>query len=210
MSRLQPLDLPTARALVAASDADLPAAVDVPDVFTPAECARIVELRSTLGTDLARVEGRDADRQGRIVDDRIRRTERTHILPGPAHQWILDRVAALVERENGRHWRFRLTHLEPPQLLTYMSGGHYAWHTDLGATGLMALRKLSLTVQLTEEAAYAGGALELQAGGRRITPSQTLGSAVLFPSWQPHRVTQVTEGTRHALVCWIVGKRSLR
>lgn len=210
MARLQPLDMPTARALVAGSDADLPAAVDAAAVFTPDECARIIGLSRTLGMDVARIEGRGEARSGRLVDDGIRRTERTHILPGKDQAWIFDRLTQLVERENGRHWRFRLTHLEPPQLLTYAVGGHYDWHTDLGASGLMALRKLSLTVQLSDGADYAGGDLEIRVGGQTLTPPRPAGSAVLFPSWQPHRVTPVTAGTRHALVCWIVGKRSLR
>ena len=210
MSRLRPLDLPTAQALVAGSDADLPSSVDIPAVFSPAECARIVSLKDKLGTDEARIEGRDNDRAHRRVDGGIRQTDRTHILPGPAHAWIFDRVAALVEQENGRHWRFRLSHLEPLQLLTYPEGGHYDWHTDLGATGLMALRKLSLTVQLSDGIGYDGGDLEIRVGGRCTVPPRSIGSAVLFPSWQPHRVTPVGRGTRHALVCWIVGKRSLR
>ena len=73
----------------------------------------------------------------------------------------------------------------------------------------MALRKLSLTVQLSDGIGYDGGDLEIRVGGRcrsLLGPSP----AVLFPSWQPHRVTPVDRGTRHALVCWIVGKRSLR
>lgn len=210
MARLQPLDMQTARALVAGSDADLPAAVDAHGVFTPDECARIIGLKRTLGADVARIAGRDQARGEQRVDADIRRTDRTHILPGPAQQWIFDRLSALVERENAAHWRFRLTHLEPPQLLRYPTGGHYDWHTDLGATGLMALRKLSLTVQLSDGDTYEGGELEVQVGGRTVSPPRPVGSAILFPAWQPHRVTPVTSGTRHALVCWIIGKRSLR
>lgn len=210
MARLQPLDMPTARGLVAASDADLPAAVDAAGVFTAEECSRIIGLQRTLGADVARIAGRDGARGERSVDPGIRDTQRTHILPGASQRWIFDRLTALVERENAAHWRFRLTHLEPPQLLTYPTGGHYGWHTDLGATGLMALRKLSLTVQLSDGADYEGGELEVQVGGRTVSPPRPVGSAILFPAWQPHRVTPVTAGTRHALVCWIIGKRSLR
>lgn len=210
MSRLRPLDMPTARALVANSDADLPAAVDAHGVFTADECDRIINLQRTLGADVARIAGRDDARADRAVDPAIRRTERTHILPGGAQAWIFNRLAALVERENASHWRFRLTHIEPPQLLRYPTGGHYGWHTDLGSTGLMALRKLSLTVQLSDGATYEGGELEVQVGGRTVSPPRPLGAALLFPAWQRHRVTPVVAGTRHALVCWFIGKRSLR
>lgn len=213
MSRLRPLDPPTYEAMVASQTTPLPAAVDELEVFTPAECRRIIGLRDTLGFDLARVESRDQGGDGplvREVADEIRRTERTHVVHNAAHAWIFDRLAALVGRVNDATWQFRISHMEPLQLLTYRDGGHYAWHADLGARGLMALRKISVTVQLSDGADYDGGDLEIMHGGRTHRPPRPVGSAVLFPSWQPHRVTPVTRGVRHALVLWVVGKKSLR
>lgn len=218
MPSLLPLDLPTARALTERPDpsgpaATLPAAVDELAVFSPEECRRIVALRDTLGFDQARVESREQTHEGplrRDLSPEIRNTERTHVLHSRDHAWIYDRLAALVERINAATWDFRIHYMEPLQLLSYPVGGHYAWHTDLGARGLLALRKISVTVQLSPGEDYQGGDLEILHGGRVHIPPRPVGSAVLFPSWQPHRVTPVTGGVRRALVLWIVGKKSLR
>lgn len=213
MPALLPLDIATARALTERPDASLPAAVDELAVFSPEECARIVRLRDTLGFDLARVESREQAAQGPLLRDvalEIRNTERTHLVHNRDHAWIFDRLAALVERVNTATWDFRIQYMEPLQLLSYPVGGHYAWHTDLGARGLISLRKISVTVQLSPGEDYEGGDLEILHGGRVHTPPRPVGSAVLFPSWQPHRVTPVTAGVRRALVLWVIGKKSLR
>lgn len=213
MSSLRPLDVPTANAMVAGQSATLPAAVDEAGLFSAAECARIIALRDRLGFDAARVEGRAQAHDGPLVREvaaEIRLTERTHVVHNADHAWIYDRIAERVERVNDATWQFRISHMEPLQLLTYRDGGHYAWHTDLGARGLISLRKISVTVQLSAGEDYEGGDLEIMHGGRTHVPPRPVGSAVLFPSWQPHRVTPVTRGVRHALVLWVVGKKSLR
>ena len=33
------------------------------------------------------------------------------------------------------------------------------------------------------------------------------GSIIVFPSYQLHQVTEITEGTRYSLVCWAEGPR---
>ena len=131
-------------------------------------------------------------------------------MANPQTQWMYDRLAETVERVNGETWQLRISHMEPLQLLRYPVGGHYDWHTDLGAKGILSLRKVSVTVLLNGPDQFEGGQLEIQAGSQVIRPALQQGSAVLFPAWQRHRVAPVTQGVRDALVLWIVGKRSLR
>ena len=64
------------------------------------------------------------------------------------------------------------------------------------------VRILSFTVQLSDPAEYEGG--ELQIGLQNMT--RTRGSAVVFPSYQLHRVSPVTEGRRASLVGWVMGE----
>jgi PKHD-type hydroxylase len=209
MPRLLPLDRVSAGVLLKGQTAQMVAAEEVAGVFTPEQCDRIVTRRDALGFDDAKVENRDAAGSKSLVHT-IRQTERTHLLPSPEHAWIFERLGAVVGEVNARAWQFRVSHMEPLQLLRYHSRGHYAWHADLGTRGIMSLRKISITVQLSDSDDYEGGDLEIKAGGRSIVPARPRGSAVLFPSWQPHRVTPVTSGVRDALVLWVVGKRPLR
>ena len=86
------------------------------------------------------------------------------------------------------------------------NNGHYDWHQDIGP-GDASLRKISLTVQLTDSALYEGGDLEIWQGGevRDKTPRGS-GIVIIFPSYMMHRVTPVTKGVRRSLVLWVGGE----
>jgi PKHD-type hydroxylase len=209
MAGILPLLPATARAMVEGQSAQMVPAAESHDVFTREECARIVALRDELGWDQARVEARSSPTE-REISTSVRDTQRTHIMAQGSTQWIFDRLSALVERVNGDTWQLRVSHMEPLQLLRYPVGGHYSWHTDLGTSGILSLRKISVTIQLSDSDEFEGGQLELQVGGQSLIPAIDQGSAILFPAWQRHRVLPVTRGVRDSLVVWVVGKRSLR
>ena len=77
------------------------------------------------------------------------------------------------------------------------------------------MRKLSVTVSLSDPKNYKGGDLQFdlsnpkQKNKRIITTIENIkpqGSIVVFPSFLWHRVTPVTKGTRYSLVIWSLGK----
>ena len=75
------------------------------------------------------------------------------------------------------------------------------------------VRKLSMTVNLTNPDNYAGGNLKFDlgahAGKKRFKVCEEIrptGSIIIFPSFTYHCVTPVTRGTRYSLVLWSLGK----
>ena len=52
---------------------------------------------------------------------------------------------------------------------------------------------------------YEGGVLQFDHCHRKPSISPKRGEIVIFPAWLPHRVTQVTSGTRKSLVGWAWG-----
>jgi len=208
-TKLRALDPETARGLVSSRHGQMVSAAESHAVFTGDECERIVSLGETYGWDGARVESRN-ELGKRSVDTQVRRTERCHLIHDTNTAWIYDRLASMVERANARTWQFRLSHMEPLQLLRYPIGGHYSWHSDLGTTGLMSFRKVSASILLSDPSRFDGGSLEIQSGGRIIRPEMRRGSAAIFPAWQLHRVEPVSHGLRYSLVLWVIGKRSFR
>ena len=75
------------------------------------------------------------------------------------------------------------------------------------------VRKLSMTVNLTNPNNYAGGNLKFDlgahAGKKRFKVCEEIrpqGSVIIFPSFTYHCVTPVTRGTRYSLVLWSLGK----
>lgn len=74
------------------------------------------------------------------------------------------------------------------------------------------IRKLSVTVSLSDPKNYKGGNLKFDfgphsAGGRyhTCTEIRPRGSIIVFPSHVYHQVTPVTQGTRYSLVAWNLG-----
>ena len=73
------------------------------------------------------------------------------------------------------------------------------------------IRKLSMSVSLSDSQEYNGGNLEFDF--RAISKNKpwackeinSKGSVVVFPSFLWHRVTPVTRGIRYSLVSWHTG-----
>ena len=71
-------------------------------------------------------------------------------------------------------------------------------------------RKLSFTLQLSDESDYTGGDVELATNDDLTEPfviSKERGSLVVFDSKIKHRVLPVETGNRKVLVGWAVGPR---
>lgn len=86
--------------------------------------------------------------------------------------------------------------------------GHY---TDIpGMVG--KVRKLSVTISLSDPKEYDDGNLKFDLGPHRPDRYHTCeeirprGSIIVFPSHIQHQVTPVTRGTRYSLVAWNLGK----
>ena len=111
---------------------------------------------------------------------------------------------------------------ESCQFTKYKKDQFYDWHCDswdktydtpddLNKHG--KIRKLSVTISLSDETEYEGGDFEFdfrksKEGSniphicKEIRPK---GSIVVFPSFVWHRVKPVISGTRHSLVIWNLG-----
>lgn len=166
------------------------------EVLTPEECDSVIEIgrranlyRATTG------EPQGASRRNSSV---------AFLFPSDETKWLFERLTAAITATN-QYFGFDLTHMmEGIQFTEYRAPGqNYGWHVDMG--GMMAVRKLSLTIQLTDPDDYEGGELELKPEGEIITANKKRGHAVAFPSYTLHRVTPVTRGTRHSLVVWVTG-----
>jgi PKHD-type hydroxylase len=114
----------------------------------------------------------------------------------------------LVAEANRGGFGFDLTDFgESAQIARYGAAreGHFGWHSDIGAGVWAARRKLTIVVQLSEPQDYDGGALEIWPDAGVQTAPRARGLATIFPSFQLHRVTPVTRGTRWSLTLWSHG-----
>lgn len=126
--------------------------------------------------------------------------ERTH--------WVYNMLEQYMRSANEEMWGFDLTTLNDDiQYTEYdaADSGYYGWHADIGPDEL-ALRKLTLVVQLSDPGEYEGGDFQIMKGNTPEVLPKTKGTAVLFPSYIMHQVTPVTKGKRRSLVLWAGGQ----
>ena len=120
--------------------------------------------------------------------------------------WIYATLTDAIGRANIEYFRFDLTHLTALQYTVYNGSDHsnYQKHLDLGRQ--FPNRKLSFSVQLSEDTEYTGGDLRFHyvKNQPEVAPRQK-GTVIFFPSWIVHDVTPVTQGTRRSLVGWVNG-----
>lgn len=122
--------------------------------------------------------------------------------------WLYKKIISLVYEQNQNHYKFDLYGLtEDLQFTIYDTiDDHYKWHCDSGA-GIV--RKLSLSIQLSDPKDYEGCELQFiesldnEDSNKDILKQQ--GNLVIFPSYVPHKVTPLISGKRYSLVTWIGG-----
>ncbi|MBC5764482.1 2OG-Fe(II) oxygenase [Ramlibacter albus] len=166
----------------------------VPGVLSAAECDAV----SAAGKALPPIDGRVE-----LGEDTYRVSHIAWIEATEAQHWLYHKLGALFRQVNARYGFDLVGMFDALQYTEYGPGQHFDWHMDIGR-GQTSLRKLSMTIQLTDSGDYDGGDLELVGLGAN-PQARHQGTAVFFPSYMGHRVTPVTRGQRRSLVAWASG-----
>jgi PKHD-type hydroxylase len=115
----------------------------------------------------------------------------------------------IIKQVNNNYFQYNLDALEPIQFTEYKDEyqGRYDYHSDIGMD-INVARKLSFSLQLSDEQDYDGGDIEMFNGDDTpLKLPRARGTFIVFPSILWHRVTTVTRGTRLSLVGWYNGER---
>ena len=141
-------------------------------------------------------------------------------------RWIYKEIQPYVHQANtSAGWNFNWDFSESCQFTKYNKGQFYDWHCDSWDRPYFRqdnpqdptngkIRKLSVTVSLSDPKDYKGGELEFDF--RNLDPDKKpnikkckerlpKGSLVVFPSFVWHRVCPVKSGERNSLVIWNLG-----
>lgn len=119
-------------------------------------------------------------------------------------------MEAVVLRLNVELFHFDLTGLTTLQYAVYedAQAGFFDWHNDYGRTRDdpgQEPRKITMSLQLTDGAAYNGCDLEIRAAHPVDVAPRERGALVAFRANALHRVTPITRGVRKSLVAWAAG-----
>ena len=168
-------------------------------VFSKEECEEIIKIAGKKGLSKGKT---NKDKKGKY-----RNSEISWLYPSDNLQWAFQKVTDTVLELNDKFFQFDIFGLnEGFQFTKYKSpGGQYNKHVDRALD--TAVRKLSMTIQLTDPKEYKGGELFLYEDEKGTEMKKEQGTLILFPSYILHEVNPITKGERNSLVSWITGKQ---
>ena len=185
-----------------------------PRVITPDICEQIV--KDCKQNILEKASVLNHDKTSSRDDPEVRKTAINFITD--KDNKINELTWYFLREANKIQFNYDLEYFQAIQFCEYKNGGFYGWHQDAsGIDKSNEVRKLSLTLVLSNPDNFEGGELQFYNGDRpmedmgEITREQITkdikaqGSVIVFDSRDFHRVTPVVEGTRHSIVCWCCG-----
>ena len=184
------------------------------------------ELSPKVCDDIIKLGLSKEKKQGSIYDYKVKgkklkklRDSNVVFLDEP---WLFKLVFFYVNTANKlAGWNFDIDYVENMQFTIYNKNQHYGWHCDSSEIPYDCpkdikkhgkVRKLSVTISLTDPKKYKGGEFEFDFRTHndvkfyKTKEIKSRGSMVIFPSFMWHRVLPVTSGTRYSLVVWVCGK----
>jgi PKHD-type hydroxylase len=167
------------------------------NAFSKLECETIINIGKNKGLIKGKTKAESDVRDSKI----------SWLYPIDNMDWVFRRVTDITLNLNERFFKFDLFGLnEGFQFTNYQSpSGKYGKHVDRGMN--MPVRKLSISIQLTNPEEYEGGELYLYDDDEGMLMDKTQGTLIIFPSYVLHEVMPVTKGERNSLVTWVTGKQ---
>ena len=172
-------------------------------IFSPKQCQMVIDKGMSLKKETAGV-GMGNPKGGGV--DSTKRITTISWIPFKDMPEMYRDIEATMLKANNNHFGFEGMQItEPGQFTHYLTGGFYEWHMDNDVAGKHQppVRKISMTLLLSDHCTFEGGDLEIMSKGKTAKLKQ--GQAMFFASWLQHRVTPVTKGERKSLVMWFGG-----
>ena len=172
-------------------------------IFSPKQCQMVIDKgmslkKETAAVGMGRPEGSGVDPEKRITT--------ISWIPFKDMPDMYRDIEKTMLQANNNHFGFEGMQItEPGQFTHYLTGGFYEWHMDNDVAGKHQppVRKISMTLLLSDPSTFEGGELEFMDDKKTIKLKQ--GQAIFFASWLRHRVKPITRGERTSLVMWFGG-----
>ena len=192
-------------------------------VIPPKICDDIIEYGKSQQEQIALTGGYDPEKVSEDDIKDVSKKRKSNIV-WMNDRWIYNEIHPYIHTANkNAGWNFQWDFSESCQFTKYKLDQFYDWHCDSWSKPYNRpeepdrhgkIRKLSVTISLSDENDYEGGDFEFDFRNddkgsnqpqicKEIKPK---GSVVVFPSFVWHRVKPVISGTRYSLVMWNLGQ----
>ena len=173
-------------------------------IFTPQQCQMIVDAGHQQKPEKALVGGGPKG-----AHDTKKRVTTISWIPFAKLPQMYKTIENQLSIVNLNHFGFDgVTLTEPAQFTEYPKGGFYDWHMDLnafGQEGQNPIRKISMTLLLSDPKDFTGGDLMFSEMGDNKPLPLKQGQAIFFASFLRHKVAPVKKGIRRSMVMWFGG-----
>ena len=173
-------------------------------IFTPQQCQMIVDAGHQQKPEEAKVGGGVVGKH-----DTKKRVTTISWIPFAKMPEMYKQIENQISIVNLNHFGFDgVTLTEPAQFTEYPKGGFYDWHMDLnafGQDGKNPIRKISMTLLLSDPKDFTGGDLMFSEMGDKKPVPLKQGQAIFFASFLRHKVAPVKKGMRRSMVMWFGG-----
>ena len=191
-------------------------------VIPPKICDDIIEYGKSKQDQIALTGDYDPEKVSEDDIKDVSKKRKSNIV-WMSDRWIYNEIQPYIHVANqNAGWNFQWDFSEACQFTKYKLNQFYDWHCDSWNKPYNRpkqpdrhgkIRKLSVTVSLSDENDYEGGDFEFDFRNddkgsnqpRLCKEIRPKGSVVVFPSFVWHRVKPVTSGTRYSLVIWNLG-----
>ena len=191
-------------------------------VIPPKICDDIIEYGKSQQEQIALTGGYDPEKVSEDDIKDVSKKRKSNIV-WMNDRWIYNEIHPYIHTANkNAGWNFQWDFSESCQFTKYKLNQFYDWHCDSWSKPYNRpeepdrhgkIRKLSVTISLSDENDYEGGDFEFDFRNddkgsnqpqlcKEIRPK---GSVVVFPSFVWHRVKPLISGTRYSLVIWNLG-----
>ena len=194
----------------------------VENFLTDNEIEKIKTHAKTLILENAKIGGKEKEKKEFTLDyhikdpnkgvvPRTRITDIKWIRLNENTNWLFKKIIDKIIDVNSKNFDLQLKFVEDLQFSEYTEEkrGFYSKHSDCGLKksldNYVDIRKLSFTVQLTDENEYEGGELIFHLDKEEKKAPKSKGTIIFFESDVLHEVKPVTKGVRHSLVSWVQG-----
>jgi len=173
------------------------------NLFSEAECDAILNYVNKQQLNEAKIEGKAT----KSDLAKIRRSNVIFLNSSDTEiKWVFQTITDSIVGLNNQFFKFDLEKIETLQFTEYHESynGFYGKHIDTLFESPV-FRKLSFTIQLSDEKDYTGGDVLLHLSEEPNIFVKKRGSINVFPSYYLHEVTPVQSGCRYSLVGWVLG-----
>ena len=188
-------------------------------------CDEIVRYGKSISDEIAVTGGFNNSKKLNKKQIKDLKQKRDSNIVWMSDRWIYNEIQPYINLANTEAgWNFTWDFSEACQFTKYEKGQFYDWHCDSWDRPYVRenpndpshgkIRKLSVTVTLSDPKDYKGGELEFdfrdkdpdkKSSIKKCTEILPKGSLVVFPGFVWHRGCPVKKGSRYSLVIWNLG-----